>query len=325
MEQKFGIVIASHISNIKRIYYLVECLQSLIDQTLPCNIYLSISFETCHLKHVFINILNDDPFLKTTLLKVFIREQKTPQMRHIQSVLSELETDKIDWIMFCDDDDTYEENRVSIFYNRIQACLKEIAEKYPTKCLAGAYESTFGKHHEEQRHEFWCYCISFKVLNDFYRKIYLQGTASIIDPIIEHNCCDIIFGEYLRRLMHSELYMYSRITEPYYNYRVEESDSITGIIKVTQSTVWQPMIVNDEDVHVYVKLYNEYLEKNIHVYLHDTYLRTSIGNEIDEILKAELKRDYRFLDLIDKKHIDKIRDYHDSLKRVVKGIYGGAP
>jgi hypothetical protein len=44
------IVIASHMSNPKRINYLVECLGSLVRQTVPISINISISFENETLK-----------------------------------------------------------------------------------------------------------------------------------------------------------------------------------------------------------------------------------------------------------------------------------
>ena len=52
------IVIASHISNPKRIGHLIECLTSLIQQSVIIPIYLSISFETLELRGEYANIFS---------------------------------------------------------------------------------------------------------------------------------------------------------------------------------------------------------------------------------------------------------------------------
>jgi hypothetical protein len=53
MKREPCVIIASHISNIKRIGYLMECLTSLRRQTYPIFIYLSISFNDEFLLELF--------------------------------------------------------------------------------------------------------------------------------------------------------------------------------------------------------------------------------------------------------------------------------
>ena len=149
------IVIASHLSNTKRICYLIECLESLLKQTVPISVYLSISFQTQEIK---------EDFLKTNRLSELcskinlrIEERKTPQMRHFYLLYPELQR-KHNWVMFCDDDDTYEPNRVERISQNIYS--GDTQCKQMNKTLAGLYESTFGKDHREHRHEYWCYCVN---------------------------------------------------------------------------------------------------------------------------------------------------------------------
>ena len=80
----FCIAIASHISNPNRIQYLIECLQSLINQTIQICVYLSISFETTEIRDIFLNSIK----IESPKISVFIREQKTPQMRHFYLLLN---------------------------------------------------------------------------------------------------------------------------------------------------------------------------------------------------------------------------------------------
>jgi len=314
---KIGIIIASHISNSKRIIYLNECLQSLTDQSLICPIYLSISFENEELKTTFEQTVQiSEP------VHLFIRSEKTPQMRHIESLIPVVKAAGIEWTMFSDDDDSYHPDRTQVFSQRIHRFLKEIAEHNICKQPAGIYESMSGRYHEESRHEFWCYCVSLTVLEEFYIKLYAQGTIDIIGPIIDHRCCDIIFAEYLRRLCLGN-HIFSRIAEPYYNYRIQNNeDSVTGYIKEQQTTIWQPMIVSrPEDIPAYMVLVNKYLDENLHIYIHDVFLRTSVCCDFDTILRAELKADYQYIEHIDECHIAALKEHHENIKRVIDGLY----
>ena len=62
------VFIASHISNEKRIKYLKECLNSLINQTVQIHIYLSISFANDEL----LNFFNKEVADITNFEKLFI-------------------------------------------------------------------------------------------------------------------------------------------------------------------------------------------------------------------------------------------------------------
>ena len=58
-ETKFCIAIGSHIKSNKRINYLLECLESLLNQTVVIPIYLSISFENDEIKAEFTEKMNN--------------------------------------------------------------------------------------------------------------------------------------------------------------------------------------------------------------------------------------------------------------------------
>ena len=316
-----AVAIASHISNPKRISYLVECLLSILASSTSCHhIYLSISFETNELLDLFHEKI--DP-IHDSRIRLFIRPTKTPQMRHIDCLCETMCQDGIEWVLFCDDDDTYDPDRIQAFQTRIQLCLKEIKDKMSDKRLAGVYESTFGKHHEEHRHEFWCYCVHIDVIRGFYSKLMLSGDVETVNMIIDHQCCDILFAEYLRRLTTDQIHVYSRIVESYYHYRVTENeDSVTGVIKGNQPAVWQPMIVNRaEDIPVYIDLYHAYLSEHLSVYLHDVFLRTVVCMEFDAIIRAELKSDYQYIDHIDAKYMGALLEYHTRIKEVCDKMF----
>lgn len=307
------IIIASHISNKKRISYLMECLNSLLKQSVPISIYLSISFETIELRQLFGSIYSEQKHLHSDLLYIWIKTTKTPQMRHMEQLLPFIHS-KHDWIMFCDDDDTYEINRVLAILQTIVNCLEQIRNHTHLQ-LAGVYESTFGKQHKEQRHEFWCYCVNIKIMNRF------MDVLRNYPDILDHKCCDVLFGEYLRRLNVDLLF--GTITTKYYNYRIDNnSDSITGVIQQKMKKVRVPKYgITSTDRIECARDLNEYLKTECNIYIHDTYLRTIIGNNFDDILKNEFKTEYDILNLVDKKYITELQNYHDNLRMVANQIY----
>jgi len=296
---KLCIVIASHLSKPQRISYLIECLESLHNQTVPISIYLSVSFENNMIKYELLDKLKETNYNK---LNIRIQEKKTPQMRHVLLLLKEIK-EKHEWIMFCDDDDSYEKTRVEIIAKNLYFGELECQNIHKKK-LAGLYESTFGKDHREHRHEYWCYCVNIEVLVKFYNK--LENYPDIVD----NKCCDVLFAEYLRRICSD--YLYSRIQEKLYNYRVDDnSDSITGVIKGNQKKFTRlnnPPPIGDPSFSDYVLDWNDFLRENIDVYIHDVFLRTIVGCNLDYILRAEFRADYELIKFIDEDVPNKIKE-----------------
>jgi hypothetical protein len=321
---KIGIIIGSHISNTKRIAYFEECLVSLVRQTIPIAIHVSISFETPELRAQTIEtLMSNAELVAANRIQIRIQDAKTPQMRHIQILVNEL-AGVHDWLMFCDDDDTYEPDRALKFAQVITKALLEIDEinrtgqGVDTKQLNGVYESTFGKDHREHRHEYWCYCVHINVLTKFYAKL------TPYPDILDDKCCDVLFAEHLRRSGPNKLF--ARITEKLYNYRVDNNaDSITGVIQTNQpkytNLVQAPPREQVAEWAEYVVYWNEYLYENIQIYIHDTYLRTLVGCELDYILRSEFMKNYELVEFVDKCHVEKIRDYHHRLRGICNEIY----
>jgi hypothetical protein len=307
------VVIASHLSNEKRIEYLIECLESLSQQTFPICVYLSISFDRPEIKEQFLSIINKTTFNRNKLF-IIIRDEKTPQMRHFYLLMSELKKHK--WIMFCDDDDTYEKNRVEKIAGNIYISENQCINVHHKK-LAGLYESSFGKDHREHRHEYWCYCVNIELLIRFYDR--LEKYPDIID----NKCCDVLFAEYLRRI--NQDYLYCRLEEKLYNYRVDNnSDSITGLIKGNQKKYTRsnnPPTIFDATFSDYVVDWNECLYENMDVYIHDVFLRTIVGCEMEYILRAEFRGDYDLLQYVDECHLKKIKSKYQYWKDVCNLLY----
>jgi hypothetical protein len=306
------IIIASHISNSKRIGHLMECLKSLLNQTLVIPIYLTISFENPELRNEFAIEYSSNKHLHSNILFILIKQVKTPQMRHMEELLPYLQGNH-EWIMFCDDDDTYEPDRVNVFLTTIVNAMKELVNM-PDNRLAGLYENIDNANHREKRQEYWCYCIHISLLINFMNKIRQYP------DILNHKCCDIIFGEYLRRIDLKNLYIC--VNKHLYNYRVDNnSDSITGVIKNQGKVVRKPREVTNENMVECAKELNDYLNIDNSIYIHDTFLRTVVGSDFDSILRYEFLSEYPILGMIDQRHIRQMAEYHNYLKEVVNTLY----
>jgi len=231
-------------------------------------------------------------------------------MRHIEIAHAALEAEN-EWILFCDDDDTYEVGRVETFAKTLVNCLSQ----NPSHVM-GAYESTFGKDHREHRHEYWCYCVRRHVLTHFF-----DGLRNYPD-VLDNKCCDVLFAEFLRRLHPTNVF--ARITYRGYNYRVENNgDSVTGSIKAMQPLYADFYLAGgtgdkERTDNDYASKWNAYLRDNISAYLHDTYLRTLVGASFDEILTTEFKEN---VSMLDDDHRAQIREYHERVRKVCNEIY----
>jgi hypothetical protein len=311
--KKFCILIASHISNPKRIGYLKECLESLLKQTIIIPIYISISFETEILEDFFKISLKD--LERNPYINIVIKKEKTAQMRHYYELLNIIQMNH-EWIMFCDDDDSYKTNRVENIINSIYYVEKQT--KYSeNNNFVGVYESHCEKDHKEQRQEYWCYCVNKRTMNCFYDRI------KEYPDIIDNKCCDILFGEFLRRL--GEKNIFARLDMKLYNYRIEENeDSITGVIKSKQGFYTrynQHPPLGDPELPEYILDWNDYLYEHLEAYLHDVFLRTVVGCNMETILKAEFRKDYEILEFVDECHVEKMKILHEYLRSVCYNLY----
>lgn len=313
MSVAFTIALASHIAKEYRIGLLFATIKSLIEQSMPVPIYVSVSFATPELRETFLELFRkNENIRRNPLLHVYVRPEQTSQMRHY-AMLCEIirASGQLQWVLFCDDDDLYAKDRVKVFSENIQSC-RQLGSG--TK-LAGAYESTFGKHHREHRHEYWCYCLHIDILTRFFEVV--SQWADVLD----HQCCDILLAEYVRRL-HDD-WTFVRITDLLYHYKTEDNgDSVTGTIQRRRST-WQPCPPDQVDPIFpdYMVALNDFLHQNLSLYEHDTYLRTIVGNSFDDILRHEFKADYPFLKFVDEVHVDKLKQYHQYLRDICNKLY----
>ena len=132
-----------------------------------------------------------------------------------------------------------------------------------------------------------------------------------------------MFGEFIRRL--GVGYFFGRLDMRLYNYRVTENqDSITGVIQSRQSLYTkkqQHPPLGSEELTDYIIDWNEYLYKHMEVYLHDVFLRSIVGCDMEYILKSEFLVDYDLIPYIDECHVKKMRDFHEYLRGICNQMF----
>ena len=217
------ILIPCHIHYEEQIKMVDNCIYSLVKQTkLPNSIYMSVSFENEIYKNDFgKNILQK--YGKYTQPKIILNFQiKKYQMEHLFNIYSNIDINKYDLFMFCDDDDTYHIQKVEKFINEF------ISGK--NLCL----ENFGGREHfksdinpELETPEYWAYGVLPNVMTEFF-----SFFNNIDYVLLQHKFGDMFLRHYLRK---NQKYMnWVGLIEDnprLYNYNINNPNSVCGKIE----------------------------------------------------------------------------------------------
>ena len=117
---KSTVFVPSHINYDGQLALLNKCIESLLNQKRECRIYISISYNE-QFKEATLEFINNfkqrtpsiirDVELKNIIIN--IEHSQTYQMEHIYKLFKISEEYYNDLIFFCDDDDTYNVNRIN--------------------------------------------------------------------------------------------------------------------------------------------------------------------------------------------------------------------
>ena len=288
------VIVPSHISNINKTKMLIQCLQSLLDQTVKIKIYLSISFGSELDKTLFDRFIERIDLLNNRFLSIIYQEKQTSQFRHIENLI-EIVKDKHNWIMFCDDDDTYELNRVEIFMEMIFVGYERMPEG---KLFVAVYEKE-EETHTERFYEYWSYCVNIDFIIQFFNKIKFNS----YDYIIDHKFCDVLFATYLRCLDNTHYFTSLKIK--LYNYNVNNEYSITSQIKKNKIKFGKGDNVN------------KIINKNINDILDNITLLTFYRNSFDTLISSTFHQKMT----ISKDNLKILEAHHISIKKICELLY----
>lgn len=119
--QKLIVLCASHLDSERRVQYFLELLQCYRDQSSIAEFHISISFEkeiSEDVKKVFSFII--DLKKKNYPITFYVQKERKYQFEHYK-ILSQKSFLGNPWIIFSDDDDLWDNKRVSICFNTIES------------------------------------------------------------------------------------------------------------------------------------------------------------------------------------------------------------
>ena len=317
---KVCIIVASHIEYAPRIKLLMECLESLLQQTARVPIFLSISFKLDLLRDIFDAAwAKRKPQDESGLLQIHVQESKCSQFRHIYCMINKVKND-FDYVMFCDDDDTYHLNRVEVFQFLLAA--GETQALLTMSSFAGVYEIDNGKSHSIEWKEYWSYAVHMSVMIEFHNR--LQNNDFII--YMDHCMCDILFSTFLRCLKHK---IFIRDHMRLYNYNFSEDRfSFTTKIKDESKRILNQKKRYTNDYSEFIISLNNFLWENMGSLSGDGSRREPIMHNMfyfvivnrptfDAVLQRLLGKDYVYIKDVDPRIIHKFQESYDSLCKLL--------
>jgi len=306
------VIVPSHINNINRTKSLMCCLQSLVNQTRKIQIYLSISFETDLDKTLFNKLIEKNNLLNNIFICIIYQERQTSQFRHIDKVVDIIK-DTYKYVMFCDDDDTYEINRVEKFTILLEHgrnnCPKD-------KIFVGAYERDLQKgSHSSSFYEYWSYCVNIEFIINFMKIIKMNG----YDYCIDNKMCDVLFATYLRCL--NDTHLFISICEKLYNYNRNEY-SITNKISKQNEINKKIIPTNVYNFEIFIQGLNDFLEEKMESFKNNIFVKYSMCKvSFENILNELLGKNYKYKYQINKKILEKIKFEYDNIKYLCDILY----
>lgn len=175
---KACILVPSHIRYDSQLDLFDKCLSSLINQTVHADIYVSISFENNKYRQDF-----DEKILKKyTSVNFKFMKHRGFQMEHLYNLLPVI--NNYDLVMFCDDDDTYREDRVEIFLDSYSYGIKIGG------LLSGVREYISRKNAMSKLPDYWASGVKPEVLHTFFKRFTDKA-------LLKHVFADMYFAVYL--------------------------------------------------------------------------------------------------------------------------------
>jgi hypothetical protein len=214
--------------------------------------------------------------------------------------------------MFCDDDDTYEMDRVEKFMIMIEDGYMN-CPKY--NVFVGAYERKDFISHSSTFCEYWSYCVDMDFIINFMNILKINNYEYVID----NKFCDVLFASYLRRLDHRHLFVSTN--EKLYNYNRNDY-SITGKISKHKKLVKKIVKKEMNNFEAFIRSLNEDLEQYIEIILHNIFILYSMRRmSLDDIMKMVMRENYIYINKIDKTILSKIEFEYDKVKHLCDILY----
>ena len=179
---KVAVFISSHICYKGQLTLLSRALQSVLSQTIIPHVYISLSFAD---EIVEMKAAKKD--IKSTGRAWKVHSKQRFQLQHLEYLTNKY-ADQYDMILFLDDDDTYNTNRVACMCEAFTACRRLNRLHGPKKICVREYTD------KEDVPEYWAYGVQPSILQDFFKEI--RSRKLLI--YIWNKMGDMVLRSYLR-------------------------------------------------------------------------------------------------------------------------------
>ena len=239
-----AVIIATHITYDNQINLLKNCIQSIINQSeKPNKIFLSISYNKKYSKEIKILI---DYLKNIDIIEVVICiQERLSQMKHWYNIAKTGYINKYDLITFCDDDDTYKNNRIHRlkgYYNKAKymniSGIKELSYFHEHNSLNMISElnelNELNKLNEfnyinvlnkNKAPEVWGYALIPIIFINFFNKYEIIKSNEPKNYGFDNNYGDMYFRIYLKYKMGLN---FGAFGDHLYNYNTDNQNSITN-------------------------------------------------------------------------------------------------
>ena len=192
------ILCASHINCAQRLIYLNSMIISWYNQTVQKPLYISISYDI-HMKREIIKLMEHWKS-KTTFFNFTIRHGKCSQFEHYYHLLNENKSFSSEWILFTDDDDLWNTNRVEKYMEHIEHKQNKNKDYFYINNIISnddlyvscVNEIDINKCNKYPVNEYFNYCIKYTKLLETIEIINIKQKFELSTPTF-----DVYFTTYL--------------------------------------------------------------------------------------------------------------------------------
>lgn len=313
------VLIPSHITCIERIESLIKCINSLKEQTINFDILLSISFENRILHEEFIILMQGISKNDNIKLKFVVIQQKYRQFQHLLNLYQNYiyynfvdegyftnddnimfdQTIQYKYILFCDDDDYYQNTRV-------EKMVSLMRQGYQCVCETNHYDEYEAS---INYHEYVYYGININLCATFFNFIKRYNK-----DIFEHKFCDLLLSRFIQNKILDNSQKCAYIFEKLYIQNRHFYNSVTSrILKKNKE--------NDKEIHsdfnIFIKRLNEDLNNNIHSIINNIYPMFLIKElSLKNMIREQLRINYKYYKLIDQNIIETMKNEYKYVESV---------
>jgi hypothetical protein len=182
------VLCASHITSVQRLIYLNAMINSYLAQTIKKPLYISISYSDKKFLRELKSLIDKYECINYEI-KFFIRDFSLSQFEHYDLLLNQnKEILKGKWILFTDDDDLWNNNRIETYIKYINTNTKDCFNiRSCISCddlyVTSIKDINLNKCIECTTNEYFNYCIKYEKLIDIIKNLCKH--ISLSEPIFD--------------------------------------------------------------------------------------------------------------------------------------------